>query len=236
MLYRGTEKICKIMKSIDGKTSGLAFDFLLDRQSFLKTYWHPNKSSVLKTLIRRKRSSSENKADCFTRLHRSILSPKVQEDVVNVVTSIKDSELENKLTDLHNMHHFEVKRSYRLARIVYPDVVCSDIDESVSKCREKVSVKCGYDIGEIVLVKPPNARCTTLWFKGAVKQIILDVTVAINGIPRHISDIRHIVEPKISVQNENERKQLRELNDDSDTGDLILLEMPESWTVNETLR
>ncbi|KAI0983590.1 hypothetical protein GJ496_007377 [Pomphorhynchus laevis] len=35
---------------------------------------------------------------------------------------------------------------------------------------------------------------------------------------------------------ENERKQLRELNDYPDTGDLRSLDMPESTTVNETLR
>ncbi|KAI0980165.1 hypothetical protein GJ496_005966 [Pomphorhynchus laevis] len=182
-------------------------------------------------------SSSENKADCLTRLHRSILSTKVQ-GVVNVVTSVKDSELENKLTDLHNMHHFRVERSYRLAQMVYPDVVCSYIDEIVSIANVRalihhlgstlmvvarfteVSLKCGYDIGEIVWVKPPNARCTTRWFKGTVTQIISDITVVVNRIPRHISDIHHIAEPKIIVQNENERKQLRELNNDSDTCDL----------------
>ena len=46
------------------------------------------------------------------------------------------------------------------------------------------------EVGEEVWVKPPNARCTTKWKKGRVTKINSRNNVEINGMPRHILDLR----------------------------------------------
>ncbi|KAI0985933.1 hypothetical protein GJ496_001016 [Pomphorhynchus laevis] len=104
--------------------------------------------------------------------------------------------------------------------MVYADVVRSDIDEIVSRCRECQSIDPPSSFYSDGSCDVSGTWMYDRWFKGTVTHIISDVRDAVNGIPRHISDIRYIVEPKISVQNENEWKQLSELNYDSDTCDL----------------
>ena len=49
-------------------------------------------------------------------------------------------------------------------------------------------------VGEEVWVKPPNARCTTEWKRGIVTQINSDNNVSVDGMPRHILDLRAVVE------------------------------------------
>lgn len=62
------------------------------------------------------------------------------------------------------------------------------IDES-SEC-EVIDV--GIKVGEKVLVKPPQARCTSRWSVGDVTKVNSANNVEVNGIPRHILDIRKL--------------------------------------------
>ena len=49
-----------------------------------------------------------------------------------------------------------------------------------------------YKIGDEVFVKPPVSRCTTPWGKGVVTEINSDNNVEVNGIPRHVADLRRV--------------------------------------------
>ena len=50
-----------------------------------------------------------------------------------------------------------------------------------------------FKVGNQVWVKPGNARCTTRWKKGQVTDINSINNVSVDGMPRHVLDIRHIV-------------------------------------------
>ena len=41
-------------------------------------------------------------------------------------------------------------------------------------------------------VKPPNGRCTTLWRRGVVTEVNSRNNVSLEGLPRHILDIRPV--------------------------------------------
>ena len=47
-----------------------------------------------------------------------------------------------------------------------------------------------FAVGETVFVKPPDARCTSRWNEGIVTKVNSSTNFEINGMPRHISDIR----------------------------------------------
>ena len=51
-----------------------------------------------------------------------------------------------------------------------------------------------YREGDRVFVKPPNVRCTTRWVPRTVTGILSDTAVDIDGIPRHVGDIRAVPE------------------------------------------
>ena len=53
--------------------------------------------------------------------------------------------------------------------------------------------KTTVEVGEEVWVKPGNARCTAIWQKGVVTAINSRNNVSIDGMPRHILDIRRVV-------------------------------------------
>lgn len=55
-------------------------------------------------------------------------------------------------------------------------------------------------VGEEVWVKPPNVRCTSKWGRGTVTDVHSRNNVSVNGMPRHILDIRRVVDP--STDNE----------------------------------
>ena len=50
------------------------------------------------------------------------------------------------------------------------------------------------EVGEEVWVKPPNVRCTTQWGKGRVTDVHSRNNVSVDGMPRHVLDIRRVVE------------------------------------------
>ena len=49
-----------------------------------------------------------------------------------------------------------------------------------------------HKIGDEVFVKPPVSRCTIPWGKGVVSEINSDNNVEVNGIPRHVADLRRV--------------------------------------------
>ena len=62
------------------------------------------------------------------------------------------------------------------------------------------------EVGEEVWVKPPNARCTTKWKKGRVTQINSRNNVEINGMPRHVLDIRPVINEESEQVGDDESK------------------------------
>ena len=47
-----------------------------------------------------------------------------------------------------------------------------------------------YAAGDQVWVKPPNARCHTKFSPGMVTGVLSEQAVEVNGMPRHVRDIR----------------------------------------------
>uniref|UniRef100_A0A5S6QMP0 Integrase catalytic domain-containing protein n=1 Tax=Trichuris muris TaxID=70415 RepID=A0A5S6QMP0_TRIMR len=47
-----------------------------------------------------------------------------------------------------------------------------------------------YRAGDLVWVKPPGARCDTQYHKGTITGIISDRAVEVDGMPRHVRDLR----------------------------------------------
>ena len=63
------------------------------------------------------------------------------------------------------------------------------------KAKLENSVKCvsKYNVGDVVVVKPPGTRCSTKWNRGQVTKVG-EYSIDVDGIPRHISDIRKLDE------------------------------------------
>ena len=51
-------------------------------------------------------------------------------------------------------------------------------------------------VGEEVWVKPRDARCTSEWRRGTVTDVHSSNNVSVNGIPRHILDVRRVINPR----------------------------------------
>ena len=69
---------------------------------------------------------------------------------------------------------------------------------------EDRSKQCEFEIGDKVWVKPGNAKCTTKWHTGTVTQVNSNNNVDVDGMARHILDIRQ------RVINENETTEMEE--------------------------
>ena len=52
-------------------------------------------------------------------------------------------------------------------------------------------------VGDELLVKTPNARCTSQWQMGVVTGVNSDSTVEVNGLPRHTLVLRRVVCPDV---------------------------------------
>ena len=48
-----------------------------------------------------------------------------------------------------------------------------------------------FDVGDAVWVRPPGARCHTRYNEGVVTRRVSDQTVEVDGMPRHVRDLRH---------------------------------------------
>lgn len=63
----------------------------------------------------------------------------------------------------------------------------------------------GVELGDEVWVKPPGARCTSHWQRGVVTRLNSNSNVSVDGMPRHILDVRRVVHPsRDSVGHEQE--------------------------------
>lgn len=58
------------------------------------------------------------------------------------------------------------------------------------------------NIGEEVWVKPPDAKCTTQWRRGKVTDVHSTNTLSVDGIPRHVLDVRRVTLPSESSEDE----------------------------------
>ena len=52
--------------------------------------------------------------------------------------------------------------------------------------------ECTLRVGEEVWVKPPDAKCTSQWGRGVVTEVNSNNNVSINGMPRHVLDLRRV--------------------------------------------
>ena len=50
-------------------------------------------------------------------------------------------------------------------------------------------------MGDEVWVKPRDARCTTQWRRGVITQVNSENNVSVDGMPRHVLDVRPVVVP-----------------------------------------
>ena len=62
-------------------------------------------------------------------------------------------------------------------------------------------------VGEEVWVKPPNVKCTTLWGRGVVTGMQSKNNVIVDGVPRHILDLRRVSLP---VNNNGYKEEIRQ--------------------------
>ena len=59
-----------------------------------------------------------------------------------------------------------------------------------NNCEEVGIVNIRYKIGDKVWLRPPVSRCDKRYQEATVDGIISDQAVLVNGVPRHVRDIR----------------------------------------------
>lgn len=64
-------------------------------------------------------------------------------------------------------------------------------------------------VGEEVWVKPPNAKCTSRWGRGVVTGTQSKNNVMVDGVPRHILDLRRVFHPASNNDGEEEEGEIR---------------------------
>ena len=64
----------------------------------------------------------------------------------------------------------------------------------------------GWKIGDKVFVKLPSARCTTPWPVGFITGILSRQRVEVNGVPRHVADLREVPREDSSGDEESENE------------------------------
>ena len=84
------------------------------------------------------------------------------------------------LAPANQIHRYEVR--------VRGVDVCSGSGVSVACCP--------FSVGDAVWVKPPDARCTTQFSCGRVTGVVSDCAVEVDGVPRHVKDLRLRSQPE----------------------------------------
>lgn len=84
------------------------------------------------------------------------------------------------LAPANQIHRYEVR--------VRGVDVCSGSGVSVAGCP--------FSVGDAVWVKPPDARCTTQFSCGRVTGVVSDCAVEVDGVPRHVKDLRLRSQPE----------------------------------------
>lgn len=57
-----------------------------------------------------------------------------------------------------------------------------------------------YKVGDRVFVKPPQSSCMQPWKEGEITGIVSELSVEVNGVPRHVADVRGVV-PSVVLTN-----------------------------------
>ena len=76
--------------------------------------------------------------------------------------------------------------------------------ERVEKTRMVPRTSAEFEVGDKVVVKPPGAKCTTEWKPAVVTSVNSEQSVDVEGMPRHVSDIRHAPETSSSCKSDDE--------------------------------
>lgn len=63
------------------------------------------------------------------------------------------------------------------------------------------------DIGEEVWVKPPDAKCTSQWKIGKVTDVHSANNLSVDGVPRHILDVRRLIRPSEDEESSEEQSE-----------------------------
>ncbi|KAI0986549.1 hypothetical protein GJ496_006163 [Pomphorhynchus laevis] len=92
-------------------------------------------------------------------------------------------------------------------------------------------IKSRFRNGQQIWIKPSSARCTSRRTQGFVTDIQSESTVKLNGFPRHVNDIRHIVEPEFDRD-----KQLLEKIEISDGDDQVYEDNSQEEQTSRMLR
>ncbi len=56
-----------------------------------------------------------------------------------------------------------------------------------------------YDVGDTVWVKPSENRCDTKYKLGTVTRVVSEQTMEVDGMPRHVRDLRSAVPPETAT-------------------------------------
>ena len=65
---------------------------------------------------------------------------------------------------------------------------------------ESSNVNGKFQIGDEVWVKPPNCRCTTKWHRGTITKVNTENNLEVDGMARHILDVREVFEEDSPVE------------------------------------
>ena len=65
-------------------------------------------------------------------------------------------------------------------------------------------------VGEEVWVKPPDAKCTTQWGRGMVTDVNSRNNLSVDGMPRHVLDIRRVVIPSANEESGEGQEEIEE--------------------------
>ena len=60
-----------------------------------------------------------------------------------------------------------------------------------------------YEKGDMVWVKNPHGKCTTKYSTGRATEVISPQSVKIVGVPRHIKDLRPVIQTQLSSSDES---------------------------------
>uniref|UniRef100_A0A5S6QB68 DUF5641 domain-containing protein n=1 Tax=Trichuris muris TaxID=70415 RepID=A0A5S6QB68_TRIMR len=79
------------------------------------------------------------------------------------------------------------------ANAIYRYTVRDRAEAPTSSTKENIG--CLYNVGDAVWVRPGGSRrCDSRYVSGVITRIISDQTVKVNGMPRHVRDIRRRTE------------------------------------------
>ena len=61
-----------------------------------------------------------------------------------------------------------------------------------------------YEKGDVVWVKNPRGKCTTKYSTGRVTEVISPQSVKIDGVLRHVKDLRPVIQTQLLLSDESD--------------------------------